>query len=83
MPAARVSGVVLTTNVVKGKSRVTGEPYHMEFARILVAERDITEVRIPDSMTSPIRGEEVDYLVELGIYANRLAVDAVEELKAA
>jgi hypothetical protein len=79
MALARVTGAVLTTSEIKGKGRQSGEPYRMQFARVLVENRDITEVRIPDTIKTPIDGQLVDYLCELGTYGGRLSVDVKDE----
>jgi hypothetical protein len=77
---ARVSGPVLKVDTRSGTSERGN--YVSTTARVLVEDLGIAEVRIPDTMRAPIKGEDVDLLVEFGTYNGRLSCRAVETLTA-
>jgi hypothetical protein len=72
----RVSGTVLNVDVRRGTARQSGEPYAITTARVLVAETGIADVTLPDSM-NVIRGEDVDLLADVTVYANRAQLRAI------
>lgn len=85
---ARVTGPVLLVEHRSGVSRPrageqSGSPYSMTTARVLVEDTGLAEVRIPDDMRPPIKGQDVDYLVEFGVYAGNLTARALAEYAAA
>ena len=83
MASAVVFGPVL--NVDKREGVSTRDPqnpraYRIVTARVLVAETDVVDVRVPDTIAPPIKGEDVAYMVELGTYSGRLQVSATAAL---
>ena len=80
---ARVAGPVLKVDEASGTR--DGQAWSRTTARVLVEESGIAEVVIPNSgnVRRPIKGEDVDYLVEFGTYNGRLSCRAVESLAVA
>jgi hypothetical protein len=72
----RVSGTVLNVDTRRGTSRASGEPYAITTARVLVAETGIADVTLPDTI-NVIRGEDVDLIADVSVYANRAQLRAV------
>lgn len=78
MAVARVQGLVLDVQRRAGVS-AAGKPYDFTTARVLVADRDVTEVTFRGDMgTGLARAAEVDVLVELDTYGGRLQVTALD-----
>jgi hypothetical protein len=83
---ALVSGSVLYTETRSGVShRDKDNPraYSITTARVLVANRGVCDVTIPDTMRAPIEGESVDYLAEFSVFGGRLQARAVAVLEPA
>jgi hypothetical protein len=76
----RVSGPVLNLDVRSGTSR-EGNPYTISTARILVEEAGIADVRIPQGMAVPQRGEDVDLLCDASTYSGRVQLSALRPVR--
>lgn len=72
----RVTGTVLNVETRRGTSRASGEPYAITTARVLVAETGVADVTLPDTI-SVIRGEDVDLIADVSVYANKAQLRAV------
>lgn len=85
---ARISGPVLNSDSRSGITRPRGEdpggrPYTIRSASVLVADTGVAEVTFPDDMELPRRGEDVDYAVEVTVYAGRPQFRAIRDLVSA
>ncbi len=61
---ARITGEVKSVDTKRGTSKA-GRPYVIVTANVLVADRGFAAVQLDDDMSTPERGDQVDYLVEL------------------
>jgi hypothetical protein len=74
--------VLLVTNRSGVSNRDPQNPraYSITTARVLVADSGICDVQIADTIKTPVQGEDVRYLVDLGTYSGQLSVRAVADL---
>jgi hypothetical protein len=68
----RVSGTVLRTDIRTGRSSGSGDPYRIVTALVLVAESGLSEVTMGRETSDPLKGEQVDWLVEFSIYGTQI-----------
>ena len=77
----RVTGTVLNVDTRRGTSSKSGEPYAITTARVLVAERGLADVTLPDTV-NVIRGEDVDLLADVSVYGGRAQLRAIDTFAA-
>jgi hypothetical protein len=71
----RVSGTVLDVETRRGTARESGNPYAITTARVLVLNKGIADVTLPDSM-HVITGEDVDLVADVSVYGGRAQLRA-------
>jgi hypothetical protein len=89
---ARVSGSVLSVpapreGIIKNGPRA-GEAWRIETVNVLVADQNVTVVQLPRrndfgelplSGGNPIKGEIVDFLVEVSVYGSEVQTRVLED----
>ena len=78
---ARVTGRIGYINKLEGISKTSGQPYSMQIATVLVADRGVAEITLPrpESIGGRVfaEGESVDLLVSFDVYGNRISSTVV------
>jgi hypothetical protein len=75
----RVTGPVLNIDVRSGVAKVSGNPYRMETARVLVLNTGVADVLLPDNIRV-IEGQDVDLLCDVNVFSGRAQLSAVRDL---
>ena len=81
MPLARITGEVLDVEHRNGTSAASGQPYSMTVLRVLVANRDVTELVLGRTFAGrvPDKGHDVDLLCRFDLArSGRLSSTVVE-----